>query len=220
MKNYQEIIKSVAPLLMIVLLFAFTAKFTLSKVSTQSTQIEKLTKEKVTLSAKVKLLSEISDTVSEGASAASIALPDTNYALAAISQLRFKALENGLTLGSLKAGNEVKDTSGLMRSDITFQVNGPKLQIVSFINSIPTIAPILITEKVKMTEVNEVTRADITVKSFWAELPKALPSLTQQLSDLTEKELVILDEVSALTPPSFAVNSPSVTGDRVDPFNQ
>lgn len=220
MKNYREIIKSVSLLVIVAVLFLITAKFVIPKASSQTAVISKLKKDQNTLDQKIKLLSAIKDTLDQDVNFVTIALPNTNNTLVAISQIRNKALENGLIFGSLKSGAEVKDLSGLMRSEITFQVNGPKGQIVNFINSIPTIAPILITEKVKITEANEITRADISVKSFWSEYPKSLPSTAQNLSDLTEKEVKILEEISTLTPPTFSVSSPNVGSERPDPFSQ
>jgi len=168
MKNYREIIKSTSLFIIVLVLFVITANFVIPKANSQTAIINKLKKEQTTLDQKVKLLSSIQDTLDQDVNFVTIALPNTNPTLIAISQIRSKALENGLQFGSLKSGSEIKDLSGLLRADITFQVNGPKSQIVNFINSIQTVAPILVTEKVKITEANEITRADISVKSFWA----------------------------------------------------
>lgn len=119
----------------------------------------------------------------------------------------------------MKAGAEVKDNSGLKRVDISFEVDGAKPDIIEFVNKIKTISPITIVDKIKISEVNGATRANVTVKSFWADLPKTIPNLTQQVTDLTDKEEQTLMEVSLLTTPSFFVTEASEENVIADPFN-
>lgn len=221
MKNYTEIVKAVSPLIVVLVLGVFVVKSTLAKIDDQSVLIKKFQKENNTLSQKVKILSAVSVDTSTQVNAVTIALPDSNSSLAVVSQLKDIALTSGLKLGNLKAGSEVKDTSGLSRADISFEVEGPKPQIVDYLNTLPTIAPITIVDKVELIEVDQISRATVTVKAFWTAFPKTLPALNDTLSDLTEKETEILTEVSELKQPQFSSGvGEAVDNGRVDPFTQ
>lgn len=219
MKNYTEIAKVFLPSLIIIAVSFFVVKFGLGKASEINTKIQKEQKTKTTLNQKYKLLSTVSDFIEDDANGVSLALPSSNPVLVSVSQLKTLALNNSVSLADLKAGPEIKDTSGMLRSDIAFEAEGEKNNIFAFVDSISTVAPMMLVDKIKVSEVAGITRADITVKSFWATLPKTLPALTQEINDLTEKEKEILAKVNALVKPQFVTETP-VSGDnnRLSPF--
>ena len=90
--------------------------------------------------------------------------------------------------------------------------------MLEFLKSIDTIAPITLVDKIKINEVGGTTRAEVSVKSFFAALPTKLPSLTEPLRDLTEAERETLSKISALTQPPFTDIPPSQGEGKIDPF--
>jgi Tfp pilus assembly protein PilO len=221
MKNYNEILKAIGPLVIVLFLGFFVGQFTLSKVGEQSIKIKKLQKENTVLTQKVKLLSSVATNVQDGANLVTITLPESNSSLAVVSQIKLTALENELVIGNLKSGAEVKDSSGLSRADISFEIDGAKTKIIDYLNSLTKVAPIIVVDKVKLSETENGARASVTVKAFWTALPKTLPSINQSINDLTEKEIQVLDDIGTLRQPQFVGSSVETSGEgKVDPFSQ
>lgn len=204
MKNYNEILRSSGPLVLILILGFFVVKFTLAKVGEQSVQIKKLEKDNTTLTQKIRILSAAGLDSENDANLVTIVLPESNSSLVVVSQLRLKALEMSLLVDSLKVGAEIKDPSGLSRSDVSFEITGPKPQIIDYLNSLSQIAPIVIVDKVKLSESEGIARASVGVKAFWSALPKTLPSVSESLKDLTEAEYEFLIELDKLQKPQFS----------------
>lgn len=219
MKSSKELLKALIPLIAVIVLFALVGKFAIAKAVDYNNQIKVLEKDRNTLTEKLSLLKIVADSFSEGATTVSLALPSQNPSIMTISQLKNLSAQTGIAMLGMKAGAEVKDNSGLKRVDISFEVDGAKPDIIEFVNKIKTISPITIVDKIKISEVNGATRANVTVKSFWADLPKTIPNLTQQVTDLTDKEEQTLMEVSLLTTPSFFVTEASEENVIADPFN-
>ena len=220
MKNTKLIINSTLPLIIVVILFAVVGQFGISKVTDLRNQIEKARKDQTVLAQKLKLLESISETVAEDSGASLAALPDANPSLIVISQIKNVSIGNGVLIATIKSSPPVEDSGGLSHVSISFETIGTKSQITSFLKSIANIAPITIIDKIKMTEVGGVARAVVTVKSYWSILPKTLPTLTSPITDLTAAEKKTLEDVSALTQPSFVTVPPSEGVGKTDPFSQ
>lgn len=220
MKNSKEILNSTAPFFIVLVLIIITAKFGLGKVFDQNLEVKKLTLEKTTLNQKIKILSSLTDSTEFRTTSAAIALPELNPSLTVVSQLKSLALQNGIILLGIKAGAETKDTSGLLRVDISFEIDGAKPLIINFIKEVSNIAPITLLDKVKIADSGELTRADISVKSFWSPFPKTISGVTESVNDLTEQEVQVLTEIENLTMPEFVVNSTTIENARENPFTQ
>jgi len=222
MKNIPENIKvaltSTAPLVAAIILFLLVGNFGISKVQDLRGQISKAQSDNTILTQKVSLLQNISGTIGNAPSAAAVALPDGNPALAVISQLKNLAAANIISISNIKGGAASDDVTGLGRSNVTFDLDGTIDQIITFLQSVSTIAPITLVDKVKISESGGIAKASISVKSFWAPLPKTLPSTNTQISDLTPDEQAILLKISSLVQPSFSQVPGAEVGGRTDPF--
>lgn len=214
MKN---IIRLAGPLVAIVLLFILVGNFGAGKVSEIRASVAKEKKNVTILSQKLSLLNEVTESVSS-ASLASTALPEKNPALAAISQLKSLAVTQNTLISKIKSGSAGKDKSGISKVDITFDLEGQRSQVFQFLTAIENIAPISRVEKVKLNEIAGATRATITIKSYFAELPTKLPALTDAVNDLTADEKKTLSEVTGLTQPNFVSLPASQGGGKPDPF--
>ena len=120
---------------------------------------------------------------------------------------------------NIKGGSEIKDPNGFSRVDITFDALGVRPQIMAFAESISMIAPLTLLDKIKINESGGGVRANIQVKSYWSELPKSLPSTTDQLSTLTNDEKNLIVEIAKLNQPLFIELPASVGSGKSEPFN-
>lgn len=218
-QNVKVALKSIAPLLVVIVLFILVGKFGFAKVQELRTQIDSAKVTQNTLSQKISIIQSLSANLSNFSSSAAIAMPDGNTALAVISQLKNLATINGLLVTDVKSSSPTKGTAGLSSVKVSIQVSGTREQISGFVKAIPTIAPITVLDELKITESAGVLQAAISVNGFWAVLPAALPTSSQSLSGLTNDEQAVLSSVNSLTPPSFASLSP-VPGGRTDPFSE
>lgn len=219
-ENIKVIGSSVLPLIIILILFVIVGNFAFSKITDLRTQIGDAETVGNTLKQKVNLLSTVSGSVANYSSSAAVALPDSNTSLAVISQLKNLAILNTVLLSNIKAGSETKDPSGFSRTDVSFDVEGSRDQIVTFLKAISGIAPISLVGTVKISESGGLVRAGVGVRTFWAAIPKTLPTSNQSINDLTADERSLLSTINSLTPPSFSVAPASQGGGRPNPFVQ
>lgn len=219
-KDLKLLLSAGLPFLASLLLFVSTLKFGFAKVSEVRTKLAKTRVDVATLEQKVDILSDITDNISTVSGASSTALPDTNPALIAISQLKLKALEKGLVLTNIKTSGEIPEEGGVKKVNITFDIEGSRVLVFAFLGEVDNIAPLSAIEKTKLSEVGGATRGSIVVKSFWAELPTKLPSLTEKIASLTPDETKTLAELTSLLQPQFANAPPAEsTNARPDPFS-
>ncbi len=212
------IIKSVLPLVVILILFIVAGKFGISKIIEVQAQIAESERNRTILTQKLALLKSIAQTVAEDSGAAVSALPDKNPSLIVISQLKKIGAASGVIISGIKSASPVEDTAGISHVAISFEIAGDRSQMISFVKTITNIAPITLLDKIKINEGAGTTTADVSIKSYWAIFPKSLPTLTTPITDLTPAEKKTLQDVSGLTQPDFVEIPPSEGGGKTDPF--
>ena len=209
-----------APLLVVIILFIFVGNFGVSKVIDVRTQIQSANASQATLTQKLNLLQTLSGVASSEAPLAASAVPDANPTLSVISQLKILALEGGIVLTGIKSTSGVSTTNGMNEAAISFTAEGAIPSIFSFLASTAKVAPIMIVDKIAMTEASGSITTDISIKSYWADLPKTIPSVDAPVTDLTVTERDTLTKVVSLTQPSFTEVTPSQGGTNPNPFGQ
>lgn len=218
-ENIKQTTVAAIPLLVVIILFVLVGNFGVSKVKNIQAEVKTAEISEKTLTQKLDILKTLSEEVPKTALVNS-AVPGSNPSLAVIGQLKNVAIINTVILSSIKANSGSTDPSGLNIVSISFNAMGARSQIFSFLNDLSKIAPITTITSVKMSELAGATDADISVKTYWAELPKTIPSVTTPISDLTTDEKRILSEVSGLTQPNFTQLTPSQTDINSNPFGQ
>lgn len=216
-ENVKVVLKSTMPFLIVVALFIIVGKIGIGKAKDIQVQTEVSKTTQNTLTQKINIIQSLSASLSGFSSSAAVALPDSNTSLAVISQLKNLANFNGLVVSDIKSSSALNNPSGLSSVGVDVNVIGNKDQVKTFLESIQTIAPISIVDKVKINENAGSTQASVSVKSFWAVLPAALPTTNQTLTGLSTDEQKLLDSVNALTPPAFGV-LPAASGGKDNPF--
>ncbi len=207
-------------LIILVVLFTFSIRLGFKELSSQRQEIEKLQKDENILREKESLLRNLESSILPQADSALIALPEKNPALTVISQLKNLALQKGTIIDNLKAGSPQEEEGGLSKIDITFDIDGTFFSIFDFATSVKNIAPIAGLQRLELSDAGAGgSRATISVRSYWASFPEKIPTVSEPVKGLVEKDQEILSLFATLTPPSFIEISPIAPGFRADPFN-
>ena len=211
----------VAVLLVVAILFIYLTKVGYSRVTKQISEYKLAQKTENILSGKLGLLKKVESEIADDTDSTILALPDKNPATWSISQLRLKSIENGLTMDSINVANSNSFEENINSIAIGVQITGQELaQILSFLSSLPTFAPISTTGEIQMEKGEDGGwAANTEVSIYWSKLPPTLPAIDETLNDLSNEEKTVLNKVSSLTKPTFTVLEPSGPKERLTPFN-
>jgi len=220
-ENDKQILKSVAPLVVVIILFFVAGKFAISQVKSLRDQISEAKKTQSVLSNKNIVLRTISQVSEAGSSAALIALPKSNPSLQVVSQLKSLASANAVVMDTVKSSAPVDTSGDLVYVTTSFNLKGPRDSILSFVKSVENLAPITYIEKIGLSEDGGSIEAVISVKTYFAPLPKTIPTITQPITDLTSTEKSLLSEITGLTQPAFTEVTFATSGAiNANPFGQ
>jgi len=207
------------PLLITIIVFFLVLKFGIAKASEVRAKVSETEQMQTILDQKLNLLQEVEGNVLSSSNNALLALPAENPSLAVISQLKKLSSENVIFLSSIKTSGEIADKNGLKRVDVSFDLEGPRAQVIDFLQRIERLAPITSVDKVKLNESGGIARGSIVVKSFWSDLPEKLPAVGERIADLTADEEQAISQISQFIKPVFIEVPPSTSAGREDPFN-
>ena len=193
-------------------------KFAYRQISSLRDKISQEKKSYNILSQKVAFLQEYREQLETGSDKSVFALPKANSSLVASSALKKLALGSGVFLSNIKTSAEVKDEDDLSRVDLTFEAEGGKEALFSFLTQIGNLAPIISIENVKITQSAGNYQAAVTSRTFFTPLPEKLPALTEPVKQLTDNEKKLVEEISKLSPPDFLEVAPTTAG-KENPFD-
>ncbi|MCX6704206.1 MAG: hypothetical protein NTZ07_02050 [Candidatus Woesebacteria bacterium] len=219
-ENVRQTVAAGVPLVIVIILFILVGRFGVSKVLGVQSEIKSAKNTEGILTQKLSLLQTLSTDAASKTNMVSSALPAENPSLAVISQLKALAGADGIVLSAVKSGAGPLSSSGLNEANISFTVEGARAQVFTFLANIAKIAPITIVNKISVTEAAGNVTADISVRSFWADFPKTIPSVTTPITDFTAVEKTILTNIAGLTQPSFMQVTPSQAEINPNPFGQ
>jgi hypothetical protein len=224
MKNVPFIIKIAAKPLLVLALLAILSLTGFSKafseIGSLKEQQAKAVKSENILKSKLDTLSINEASVSTDANHAVSFLPGENPALLVLYQLRAGAVNSGLILSDLKVGSGIQDPNGFMRVSISFDVEGPLMQILDFISSSKVMAPNIWVERTDLEFSGDVVRASIDTKSFWVPFPTKMPPLTEPVTSLDASEKEVLTKISGFSKPSFVSLTPGIPRENLNPFGE
>lgn len=219
-ENNKQIIKSVAPFVIVILLFFVVGKFGIAQITGLRDKISTAKKTESVLSQKYNVLKSVAVVAASGSNQTLAALPKDNPAVMLQSQVKSIAASNLLVIDSLKSVG-VSSTSDLSSVTTTVELNGPKDAIIAFIRAMDTIAPITTVDKVSFSETGASVKAEIGLRTYYAPLPKTIPTVTQPVVDLTASEKALLTQISSLTQPTFSdILVATQSALNPDPFGQ
>ncbi len=217
-ESIRQTVSVVIPLLFIIILFLAVGNFGVSKVLGIRDQISSAQNTEKALTQKLNLLQTLSSEVSLKSNIVSSVVPDTNPSLTVISQLKTLAVGYGVVVSAFKSAGGSGSSSDINQATVTFNIDGARAQVFSFLTDIAKIAPITVVDKIKISEIAGNMSGDIEVKSFWVDFPKTIPSVTSPVTDLTAEERAILNNASSLIQPAFTELTPMQGGINPNPF--
>lgn len=215
----KNLLSSILPLLISIVLFFVVLKFGVGRVMELRGEIAQANINKNILTQKLNTLQSFGTNLSATTEASSLALPDKNPALIVLSQLKILAVQNLVSIAGIKTGSSITPNMDISSANISFDAVGPPAAIFSFLNGVHKIAPITIISGVRMSQTGQIATASITVSSFWSPLPTQIPAVDEPINTLTPDEQSILGSVSTLISPQFAGLQPA-QGGRANPFTQ
>lgn len=216
--NIQVFIVPIVLLAVLAVVSIFVARVGFARFSSQRQELETAIKSENILTQKESLLRELEAQAPAYVRTVAAVLPEKNPALTMVSQVKSLSALQGLTLGNFKVASATNRGTALSEVDVSFGVDGPLAQVITFLNSLKTLAPVSTLEKVKINQSAGTTRADITVRVYFATFPTQLPSLTEPARGLTAEEKDMLAKLSVLTLPSFIELVPQPGVVRENPF--
>jgi hypothetical protein len=214
----KQILKSLTPLVIVIILFILVGKFGISQVSNLRLKINEAKKTQSLLTEKLDLLRSISVISPDSADLVVFALPKSNPTLQVMSQIEILASENSVTLTEMRSSSANSDSDRLSVTT-SFNITGTRDTIVAFIKGIDGIAPLTFVEKMSLTENAGLNVAEVSVKTYYAPLPKTIPTVTQSIADLSPSEMDLFNQISQLSQPLVGeVTTISTEGNNLDPF--
>lgn len=214
------LIKPVSIIFIIIILFLSVATLGLKKITLIRSENESA-KEKETAFLKKASILETVDTVLPGdITFLDVVLPSKGSVLYGLSQIKNQAISYNLFISNLKSGALVPESAGVSKVAISFEAEGEEQNVYKFLDSFSTFLPLMNIDKVSLNKSSNLVRANISVNIFSAELPKKIPALTGEVSELNTKEIELLKELATFTLPQFVEPQISeISGQKEDPFN-
>lgn len=214
------LIKPLSILAVVVLLLILVVIYGLNSVNKIRLEIDADKSVEASLTQKVLALETVTTNLPGDVSFLDIVLPSRGGVLYGLNQIKIQAVNNQLLLTGIKTGNVIPESNGLMKSAISFEVEGDEQSIYNFLAAFSNVLPLMTVEKANFTTAAGAARAGVTLNIYSAELPKKIPSLTGAVKELTSQDITLLRELSGYQLPSFV--EPGVTtggtGGR-NPFN-
>ena len=208
-----------ALLLAMVTLSIIVFKVGVARIGTQRAELKKATKNETILTQKQQVLQTLEENILSYADAAIVAMPDKNPSLIALSQLKTLAERNTLTLSEIKIGSRTKDKSGAFKTTVLFEVEGTLFEVLNYLISTKSFAPLSVIDRVDIIQAGGVMRASVTLTVFWVPLPTKLPAISEPVHELSADETNLITELSSLEQPLFTQISPAAPSARIDPFS-
>lgn len=205
-------------LLVSIILFVFGAKTGIAKISEQGRTLNDAKKTQGVLAQKESLLRQIETEVSSQVDVLANVVPEKNPALTMVSQIKNLAVLSGITITTFKIG-AAKDAGSVSFVDVSYDADGDLVLLISFLNTIKTLAPLSTIDTAKINQQGGVASANVRIRVYFAGYPTKLPSLTEAVNELTSEEEGLLDTLSGLTLPVFTTLTPQAPTVRESPFN-
>lgn len=214
-------------LTLILLTVAIGSKILVNNISDLGANLATSKKTEEILQKKFTSLQIIDPQVTAGSQVSISALPPTNPALSVISNVRRQAQTFGLLINNFNSGGVASSLNKkFLSGEVVVQIDGPYKDLVSVINGVKNLAPIISFSSIKMVNrsIQDVSayRMTLHLLTYWAALPATVPSIGKPFEGLTSEEEKILTQISSLQPPSTSTvgSTPSAefSSGRTDPF--
>jgi hypothetical protein len=214
------LIRPLVILASIIVVFVFVVTFGTSQITKMKSSLQVAKSSSNSLQQKVNTLETVDTVLSNDVTFLDVVLPSKGAVLYGLSQIKNLSVSNSVAISGLKTGIPVPVSGGVMKNSISFDVEGPELNMYQFLQSFSKTLPLMNIDKLNLSKSNDVVRADVSVNVYSSDMPKKIPAVTESIKDFSKEEVNILKDVSTYTLPLFI--EPSVSIDqstKQDPFS-
>lgn len=208
------------PIVGIVVLGAITffgGTFMYNKIVELRDQITVARDEESALRTKLDVLTKFSLQGADMSRKVAIAFPENNSSLAVISQLRLSASTLGVSADQIKVGKGIAEDN-LVYVDIDFSTHADMATTLTFLESLKKVAPLGLLRGVKISFVGADGEGVITYRTYWSALPTEVAPVGAAISDFSEEDRKIIQQLTALIPPETVNVAPNTPGENLNPF--
>jgi hypothetical protein len=205
-------------LLVVIFIIIFAVKIGMAQIRERRIKLNLSQKNESILTVKKNLLESVSADITNQANFAVAGLPSQNSSLLALSQIRSLAGSYGLSLSNIKVSSGGGSGSNLNSAEIIFDAEGSLNSLVFLVASLNNIAPISKVTKANLAFLGDLTRATLSVRTFWSAFPTKIPAVLDPATSLTEPEKKLLQTISGYTMPAFINLVPTNPMLRSNPF--
>lgn len=218
--NVRVIALPVLGTLFLVVLTIIAIKTGIVQIANQAKDLKQARITETILESKLELLKQLGGEVLSDADVTAIALPEKNPGIITLYHLSSLAMNHNVLINdrSMKVSPSNADTDTSM-GELTIAISGDLASILDLVKEVKTIAPLVTLQKIYLQEEGDVILANADLTVYWSVYPEKLPPLTEPITDLTEEEKVLFEELQKLSKPEFVELLPSSPSLRVDPFN-
>lgn len=136
-----------------------------------------------------------------------------------------------LLIANMKTVSENKFVTETVRSDTTtvsdpikglsliYEGNTENISsIIDVIDSVQAYAPLTAIEELSVKESSEKYKVTLQVATFWADLPTELPQIKAPVTELSDEENNLMNEVAQFKKPNNSTLNPQGPVNRANPF--
>lgn len=219
--NISVLFVPVVVFLFVITLFVMVLNKGYFQINTEIENLKTSQNKEKSLKDKLDKLKDVSPGTLDASNSVVVALPDKNSGLLLISQVRLFSNKNSLVLKKVELNQASEVSEGLSKMELSgeFEISDyPSL--VSLLKDMKSSAPISSIDKlnVKLSKEN-IFEAEVDFSSYWGDLPKQLPDITEPFQKLTSEEEDLLNKITKLNRPEFTILPPTSPGQRENPFN-
>ncbi len=219
MKNLNNVLlKPVAILFATVLLLVATIYLGSAKITKLISTYNESSKLEASLNKKFNILRDLNTTVPDDTNFLNMAVPYKNSVLLGMNQIKSQSLIDGITISNIKTSTLIPMEKNIFKSSISFEAEGEKNSIYSFLDAFSKTLPIFKIEKIKFSNTELSTKVDVTLNVFSSEAPKSIPSLVSDINVLTDEEIILIEEMSKYELPERFASTPADIESKPNPF--
>jgi hypothetical protein len=150
----------------------------------------------------------------------SIALPEKNPALTILTQIKNLQVTDNIVVTEIRVASGTKDEKGTGSTGFVIKVEGGAEDITGFLGTVLNSLPLLRVNRVEFTEIGGNYTAEISLTSFWEDLPIKIPAVTDPIKKLTSDEVTLVASLQGKKSPEIRSYLPQSPTQRANPFNQ
>ena len=213
----KKLIVPISVLGCLVLLIIFGGQFLLGRVGSLRSDLTSVRMEESKLKTKLNRLNDFELTGQSTAQSVSVAVPQDNPSVLAISQIRDLAGTSGLFVSRLTAGKSVSGDA-LSYVDIDFDAEGSVNDIINFLTQLKKSAPFGTINKVTLGGSGGALSSTVTYRVYFLAVPASIPPVDDEIPEFDNDDNDIINMLSSLTPPNFVELTPQSPVQNSNPF--